>query len=180
MIEAGMYTARATEAAYGQTSKGTDQVAVDFQITSSQNPQYEGAHITWYGYLSAAAAERTLEAIIACGCTNLDTLEGITTNEVQLVIQHEPDLESRLRARVAFVNKLGGIAMKSRMNEGESRAVAAKWKGKFEALRKGQPTSSPNSSAPRRQMQASGFKGSPHDPPGVQPGTHPADDDIPF
>jgi len=169
MIEPGYYNARATAAAYGHTSKGTDQIAVDFVITSSANPQYQGAHITWYGFLTKDTATRTLEALIACGCTDLNTLEGLSANEVQLDVRHEPNLQGEMRARVAFVNKLGGIAMKSRMSNEEARSVTSRWQGKFAALRARGASSSPNA------RPAS--KGTPHDPPAS---TSPEDDNIPF
>ena len=59
-------------------------------ITSSPNGQYDGAELVWYGFFTPKTEDRTLEALITCGCTNLATLEGVTTNEVQIVVNHEP------------------------------------------------------------------------------------------
>lgn len=185
MIPPGTYYARATAAEYGVTKNGTEQVGVSFMITSSSNGQYEGASLAWYGYFTEKTEDRTIEALLTCGCTNLATLEGVTSNEVQIVVTHEPHyLTGELTARIQWINKLGGVAMTTRMSEAQAKSVASRLQGKFLALSKkiANGNSSPNS------RPAS--KGSPHDPPrGATTRTAapppidappPGDDDIPF
>lgn len=182
LMDPGTYNARATAAALGYSSKGTEQVAVDFEITASPSGQYDGAHMTWYGYFSDAAVERTMESLVACGCTSLNELHLISRNEVRIDVKHEAHPETgEVRARIAFVNKLGGIAMKNRMSENEAKAFAARMNGKFLAVSKklGGASSSPNAQPSQRSAANPRpvSKGSPHDPPAS---TMPVDDDIPF
>lgn len=170
MIQPGTYHARATVAEYGTTKNGTEQIGVNFVITSSPNGQYDGASLVWYGYFTEKTSERTVEALNACGCEVLSTLEGITNNEVQIVVSHEPHFETgEPTPRIQWINKLGGIAMKRRMSEHEVKVFAAKWQGKLDAVRKKLgTTSSPNASKPNPR------------PPQVPPPGASHDDDIPF
>jgi hypothetical protein len=184
VIQPGTYHARATSAGYGVTKNGTEQVGVSFVITSSPNSQYDGAELVWYGFFTPKTEDRTLEALITCGCSNLATLEGVTKNEVAIVVNHEPHFETgEMQARIQWINKLGGVAMKTRMSEGEAKAFASKLQGKFLAL--SQKVSGGTSSPNTRPVS----KGSPHDPPRSAGRTPPAppivapppgDDDIPF
>jgi hypothetical protein len=120
--------------------------------------------------------------------TNLATLEGVSANEVQITVGHEENQYGELQARVQWVNRLGGIAMKDRMSEGEARSFASRMQGAFmkAASRLGVTVNSPNARPapppppPGRQPPAQRpvSKGSPHDPPAsTQAGL---DDDIPF
>jgi hypothetical protein len=123
----GRYRARgvAGAAEYGFTSKGTEQVAVLFELET-------GHRRTWYGYLSEKAVDRTLEALRACGVTDLETLAGIDSNEVEVVLQTE-EFEGKWRQKVAFVNALGSgaVAMKARMDQNQRRSFAERMKGKW-------------------------------------------------
>jgi len=184
VIQPGTYHARAKSAGYGITNTGTEQVGVSFVITSSPNGQYDGAELVWYGFFTLKTEDRTLEALVTCGCTNLATLEGISKNEVAIVVDHEPHYQTgELQPRIQWINKLGGIAMKTRMSEGEAKAFASKLQGKFLAL--SQKVNGGGSSPNTRPVS----KGSPHDPPRSTPraavpppidAPPPGDDDIPF
>jgi hypothetical protein len=122
----GRFRAKAVEGDYGHANTGTEQIAVLFELET-------GSRLTWYGYLTEKTQERTLEALINCGVTDLETLDGLGSKDVELVIQHEDDQNGVARARVAFVNALGsgGVAMKNKMGEGARRSVAARLKGNF-------------------------------------------------
>lgn len=185
MIQPGTYHARATNAEYGVTKNGTEQVGVNFVITSSPSGQYDGANLAWYGYFTEKTEDRTIEALITCGVTNLATLEGITKNEVQIVVNHEPHYQTgEPTARIQWINKLGGIAMTTRMSQVEAKNFASKLQGKFLAL--SQKLANGSNSPNQRPVG----KVSPQDPPrgaaARTPATppvdapSPADDDIPF
>jgi len=173
VIQPGTYQARATGAEYGVTKNGTEQVGVSFVITSSPNGQYDGAQLVWYGFFTEKTEDRTIEALITCGCTNLATLEGVTKNEVSIVVNHEPHYQTgEPTPRIQWINKLGGIAMTTRMSTIEAKTFAAKMQGKFVALSQklnGAP-SSPNT----RPVS----KGRATPPPIDAP--PPGDDDIPY
>src|ERR1043165_6427356 len=102
MIEPGNYRARATAAELGFTSKGSEQIAVSFELLD-----HPGQFVTWYGGFSTekkgdakmTQCERTFESLRFCGWDkdDLTNLDGIDTNEVSLTIANEEDLEGKLR-----------------------------------------------------------------------------------
>jgi hypothetical protein len=141
MIEPGTYAAKALEAGLGVTSTGKEQVAVQFELADSQR-------ITWYGYFTDKTRKGTFEALRACGWVgdNLADMTGITENEVELVIQHEPDQNGTARARVRWVNRPGGggLAMAKPMDAASAAAFAESMRGavvahEAEAVGQGQP-----------------------------------------
>src|SRR3954471_896426 len=105
--ETGRFRARAIEGAWGRSQNGTEQVAVMFELET-------GAKLTWYGYLTEAAAERTMNSLIACGVSDLETLEGLSNDEVEVTVEHDTYNE-KTRAKINWVNALGsgGVAMKN-------------------------------------------------------------------
>lgn len=134
MIEAGVWKARACEAALGFTLGGKRQIGIDFVLLEGPNI---GAHITWYGYFTDASWERTIQAMQYCGwgSSDLNDLRGIDANEVSLVIDHETHpTTGEVHARAQWVNQLGGVVMKSRMDSGQTAAFAAEMKGRIIAL----------------------------------------------
>lgn len=175
MIEPGAWKARAGEAALGYTSKGNDQLAVDMVITEGPSA---GSHITWYGYFTDETFDRTVESLRHMGWTgsDLSDLRGLDTNEVRVVIEHEPDLQGEIRARVKWVNSLGGVALKERMDVGAAKAFAQKFKGKVLALQAagGSPRKPANNGSQPRPAPAGGGE---QRPTGGEPAPS---DDIPF
>jgi hypothetical protein len=138
MIPEGTYSAKAIEAALGRAGTGTEQIAVRLRITSGE---HEGAEITFYGYFSEKATQRTLESLRHLGWTSDDitSLEGLGDTEASIVIEHEEDQRTgEPRPRVKWVNGPGsGLAMKERLAPGEAKALAARLKGAAIASRGG-------------------------------------------
>lgn len=126
MIEPGTYRARARTAAMGMTGTGKEQVAVLFDLLDHQ-----GQSITWYGYWTEAAIDRTVESLRNCGWRGADVSDftGIDANEVFIVIEHEDDLNGVPRARVKWVNGSGGLAMRAALDPTQVKTVAARLKG---------------------------------------------------
>ena len=128
MIEEGRYRARATDAKLGVAQTGSDTVAVAFELLD-----HPGQHITWYGYFTEKTVERTMESLRYCGWENDDVsnLSGISSNEVELVIEHEDDKEGKPRARVKWINKTGSskAQLKTEMNDAQKKSFASKMKG---------------------------------------------------
>lgn len=131
-IQDGTYRAKARTWALAESSKGTPEVAVEFLFSS---PDFAGAGITWHGYLSEGAFKRTVESLRHCGWTgdDLTDLAGLDTNEVDLVIANE-EYEGETHPKVRWVNKAGGLAVKSVMTPEKAKSFAAAMKGQIRAL----------------------------------------------
>lgn len=164
------YEARARTWGLGETSKGTEQVAVEFQILT------EGAefnHITWFGYFTDKTYERTVESLRHCGWTghDLTDLTGLDANEVELVIEDEDDEDGNPRARVRWVNRKGGLALKAPLTGDKAKSFAASMRDKIKALdaSAGRPTQTATAKRP-----PVGAHGLPPAPPPL------SDDDLQF
>jgi hypothetical protein len=131
MLDPGRYTARAIEADFGTTNAGKPQVEVLFEITQGEAA---GERISWFGYFGPKdeTKARTIDSLTICGWVGDDGLSGVDTNEVTLVVEHEPHFETgEPQVKVKWVNRLGGssLRMKSRMTETERRAFVAQIRG---------------------------------------------------
>lgn len=149
MIQAGTFKARAVEAALGFASTGSEQIAVDFVLLEGDD---QGKHICWYSTFGEKVFARAIESLRACGWQgdDLSDLTGIDANEVHLVIEVEDDLQGQPRARVRWVNSLGGgIALKEKMNPAAAQAFAQRMKGAILASKNPAPAPA-NKAAPAR------------------------------
>lgn len=139
LIPPGRYRARAIDAGYGTSSKGTEQVAILFELL---DPPYQGQSRTWYGYFledkrdkgRKTQAERAVEAMRVCGCTfprgDLTNFEGLGTTEISITIQHETDDKGVVRDRIRFVNAPGaGLALGNRMDDAAKKSFAQRFRG---------------------------------------------------
>lgn len=135
MIADGVYRARAIQAALGQASTGSTQVAVEFDILTEG---MEGQHITWFGYFTDATFERTVEALRTCGWQgdDLSDLAGVDANEVDIVVEQE-EYNGKVSAKVKWINKPGGMALKAPMSTDQAKQFASEMKGRILSLRKG-------------------------------------------
>ncbi len=172
MIREGQWRARGCQAALGAAKNGTKQIGVDLVILDGPN---EGHHITWYGYFTDGTFERTLESLGYLGWegSDISDLRGIGKKEVMIVIEHEPDLNGELRARVKWINEIGGVAMTTKLDPGEAKAFAAQLKGRVLALQqqKGKPAATQ-----QQRMTPAQERG---EQPGAAQPTN-SSDDIPF
>jgi hypothetical protein len=118
---------RAIEWDLGYSESGKEQVAVAFQLEEGVDA---GQRITWRGYFTEKTTERTLQSLRYCGWDgiNLADLTGLDKNLVQLVIENE-EYNGKTYSKVAWVNQLGGLALKNRMDDKARAAFAAKMKG---------------------------------------------------
>lgn len=137
----GRYKARALDMQLGLTAANKEQVGVEFEIT---DPDHAGIRLTWYGYFTDKTAERTLQSLRFCGWKSDDLTDstGISDNEVELVIEAE-EYNGQKRPKIQWVNKLGGIGMKSPMNEAQRKAFAQRMKGAAVKSRQAAPAEKP-------------------------------------
>ena len=135
MIEAGRYKAKGVLGALGETSKGAPQVAVLVEITEGE---HAGTQLTWHGYFTQLTEEKTLEQLRVLGWStdDLDDLKGIDANEVSIVVEHETDDKGETRAKVRWINRPGGLAMKQVMDATAAKRFAASMKAKAIASRR--------------------------------------------
>ncbi len=180
-IPAGTYAARATEAALGESGDGNPQVAVYLQLISEG---YEGKGITWFGSFSKnlgkgtkTPLQRTVESLRTCGWLgdDLSDLSSINGAEVSIVIEHD-EYKGKVSAKVKWINRAGGIALKAPMSADKVAAFAAKMKGDVIAASRGiAPAAKP---VPRPSN--GGTKSSHPNAPGNDVGREPGDDDLTY
>lgn len=132
-LQDGTYRAKARASALTESSNGTPTAAVEFVVLSPE--ESAGQSITWYGYLSEKAFPYTVEGLRNCGWTgdDLSDLSGIDANEVSIVIVTE-EYEGKQHSKVRYVNKLGGLAVKSPMTADKAKAFAASMKAAIRAI----------------------------------------------
>lgn len=149
-MQKSRYRAKAVSWQLGEASTGTPQVGVEFEVQDGEN---QGERISGYFALSDAAAEYTLEKLRNCGWTGTDIgeLDGpgasasMKANVVELVVEPEQQVKNgapvvnedgspALRLRIQFVNRGGGLAMKTTLTEDKKKLLAAKMRGKLAAL----------------------------------------------
>ncbi len=150
MLNPGTYVAKPVQAVLAKTSTGKEQVAVEFELTEED---VRGQRITWYGFFTDGTFDRTIEGLRACGwegddLSNLSSINGSV--EASIVIEHE-EYQGHVKARVRWVNKAGGVAVKDRIPDDEAKRFAAKMRGRISAgvvKAGGKPTSAAAPRAP--------------------------------
>lgn len=169
------YRAKAALWDLGETGSGAEQVAVEFIILT------EGAdidRITWFGYFTDKTWERTIESLRYMGWKgqDLSQLDGLDANEVDLVIDDET-YEGKTRAKVQWVNRVGGLALKAPLSGDKRKAFAASMRDKIKTFdaASGQPKAKASSaSRPAGQRPTMAQRAEDFGPPPIN------DDDIPF
>jgi hypothetical protein len=93
-VPAGKYRARAMSGDFGESAqKKTPFVRVGFAI--SDGVDAAGETVAWTGYFTENTTARTIDSLRFCGCTFPErrrhrTSRGLDTNEVEIVVEHEP------------------------------------------------------------------------------------------
>jgi hypothetical protein len=136
MLNEGNYRGIPVRAALGVAGTGTEQIAVQFELVEPQ-----GQRITWFGFFTENATERTVESLRHCGWRGDDLsvfVEGAPLpegfdQEVELVVEHNT-YNGKTSARVAFVNSGGGLAMKNALTQDQAGAFARRMKSKIAAF----------------------------------------------
>lgn len=110
---------------WGYSSKGTEQVGVQFIVMSDGD--FRGQSFTWYGYFTPAAEERTLDSLRAAGWDGTDVLAlpGLGSVDVELTLQSETSQAGEKYWRASYVNR-AGVSMKNKMDAAQKAAFAAR------------------------------------------------------
>lgn len=149
------YRAKAAQGILGETSGGKPEVAVAFNILT---PDATHAQLTWHGYFTEATQDRTIESLRIAGWKGddlTDFADGFDfpadAPEVDLVVEDE-EYEGKTRTKVKWVNRAGGIAVKTPLVGEKAKAFAASMKGAFRAFdaANGKRTASKPPSADKR------------------------------
>ncbi len=174
MLPIGTYPAFAIEGGLADSSEGNPQAAVCLEIADGD---HKGQQITWYGSFSKnkgegtkTPLERTIDSLRTCGWAgdDLSDLSSISGAEVSIVIEHD-EWKGETKAKVKWINRKGGLAVKTPMSAEKAKAFAAKMRGDVIAATRATGTPAPKPAASTKKP------GRPDtDPPPL------GDDDIPF
>jgi hypothetical protein len=191
LLNPGNYRGAPVEATLSKAGTGTLQVAVRLRLVDPP-----GQTITWYGFLSDGAIDRTVESLRHMGWQGNDVRDFLAgrglpagfDQEVEIVVEHEeyPKGSGKYQAKVQWINAGGGLAVKNALTEDEANAFAAKMQRQIAALDKvaGRTTSAPKPGAARpaarpapapARAAAPALAAPPADPPAAQLG----DDAVP-
>lgn len=127
-MENGTYRGKALGAVLGETSKGNEQVAIEFGFFDVEN-----ARLTYFGTFGEKALEHTLKALRAAGwkgddLSDLSSIGGPDAPEVDLVVENE-EYEGKVRPRIRWVNPRGGPSVKAQLTPDKAKAFAARMRG---------------------------------------------------
>ena len=141
LIQAGRHRATCFEFEFPEPNPGKSQaIALGFRLSEGDVDQ--GRVITAWKYFADGALVYTLEALRACGWRG-DNPADITiaelAEEVELVVQHET-YEGKVRAKVSFINPLGGGMVKAekRLEGPNLKNFGAQMRAKIRSLDGGQ------------------------------------------
>jgi hypothetical protein len=147
----GKFRVKAIAAELGRAKTKTPQVAVRFAVVEGDAT---GEEITWYGFLTEAAQERTIEGLIHTGWTG-DSFEDLSTvgsKDCEIEVAEE-EYEGKLQWKVKWVNALGGggIQMADVMSPQERKTFAGQMRGSVLAVRQKMAAKGSGAPAPARQ-----------------------------
>lgn len=150
MLAPGEYRARAVKAQLGKAKSGNEQIGVEFDLLD-----FNGQRIGWYGSFSDAAFDITMRGLTAAGFRGSDVSDTAWLEkapEVILVVEHET-WEEKVRAKVKFINSLGGVNMKNALVGSDAKTFAQRMKGRVLAFQSSAgapktPRTAPTNGAP--------------------------------
>ena len=161
MMKPGKYIAKARSGRLAHTGTGREQIALDCATVDT------GETITWYGLFGdepvtdagETITDLTFKALRVFGWkgNDLTDLAGIENNEVELVVVHE-EWKGKVSSKVKFVNKPGGMGLKSPMSDAQATKFSASMKAaaaKVTADGSPAPKVAPKSTAKNKSVDSS-------------------------
>ena len=140
IIKPGKYTAKIVDYGIGETKAGNPQAAVVFEFKDDQERKWS---LSWFGHFTEKTIEKTLDALLVCGLHGNDVgaiasgPEGGAldmSRDVSITVEHETDDKGKTRAKVRWVNRVGGNSFK-RMEQSQAVAKLGNLKGAVLARR---------------------------------------------
>lgn len=135
-VEAGMYEASILDYGISLTQAGKPQVVIRFGLTDKNGDLHE---LNWYGSLNEGKAQEiTCKALLACGMKGNDLnilADGIpsgvldTSTHVKVTVAHEEQEDGTTRARIKWINPLGGLTKKLTKSEASVKLGALNLRG---------------------------------------------------
>lgn len=120
MINEGTYEAKVASHAITETKNGDPQALVTFDVKTTDGV----VRLDWYGSFKEKALKYTLTSLINCGLRGTNPADDLEIGKVvSIVVSHEPDTNGKTRARIKWINKVGGTRKVL-----EPKAAAAKLK----------------------------------------------------
>lgn len=107
MVKPGIYRATILNHAISETRGGNPQAAVTFSFEADGKSH----NMTWFGsFKEGKAQEITIKALLACGLKgNNPAGELDIGKEVSITVEHETGDDGKTRAKIRWVNALGGV-----------------------------------------------------------------------
>jgi hypothetical protein len=129
---------------FGRASTGTRQIGVRCRITDGE---HKGKTLLWYGSFTDNSIAITMRGMRALGHTgrvpsDCDGFYAPNVTPAMAVVEHNPDNDGKLRARIAFING-GDIVMKQEMDANELAAFDREFAGYFARLGGGGSSAAP-------------------------------------
>ncbi len=158
LIQAGTHDVHVKETYLGKSKvKGTPYVGVVLQDD-------QGCTLTWYGYLSDAAVERTIQVLQDIGwnaeednweVAALDATPRLVNVACQIVVEDE-EYEGKVRPKVKWLNpEGGGTGVRETMAPEEVKSFSSEIRKRILASKGPQPSKAPSrSSAPATARKA--------------------------
>jgi len=140
LLKNGQYKAVPSEWGFNKSpEKGTESIFVTFivdGISQEGNPALE--LVTWYGYLTDAAKDRTIDSIYKLGFNgDLDELakgrEGKAIDPAtQVMVTTEVDnYKETPKNKIQWINAIGETHGVKKLDVKEAQSIIAKYKGDF-------------------------------------------------
>lgn len=129
------YSAKAVKGEFGESKlKHTPFACITFEVIEGDS---EGRQFDWQGYLTDAAAERTVQSLRLAGCTfpgdDFTNLAGLGSKVVEIQVE-----QGDFGPRVAWVNEpRTGVSDDQKLDEKGKSALASKMKGLLISMRSG-------------------------------------------
>lgn len=107
MIQPGTYIAKVVSHAISETKGGDPQAAITFSFTEAGKIQHS---LTYFGSFKEKARPFTIKALLACGLKGNNPAGPLEIGkEVSIVVENEEGQDGKIRAKIRWVNQLGGV-----------------------------------------------------------------------
>lgn len=142
LMAIGTHAVRVVSHGLGKSGTGTPYIAVLFENEAAER-------LSWYGYLSEKAIERTVKTLEDLGwvpahdggdITALNGTDRLVGAEAEIVVEAEV-YDGKERRKVKWVNRPGGGVPK--MEEGDAAGLAASLRGRIMSAASPAPSAKP-------------------------------------